>query len=485
MSTYIGLTIGPIYKTLSRAKKTGELWGSSYIFSWIMKKICYELYKSGKVILTPFSVDEELYKQRTDGAGLFHDRIIFKADQTDFNNMERIIMGVLEALSEDISGTIKEDKNAVLDFIRSYFRLYYVKLEIPQSDNILITVNKALDNLELMVKSDKPVEDNKNYLRKFLLNDNIKQSKLFKDGFGPNNKKYKSIPEICLGKEFDENIEDDECFEGIKEKYKKYIAIVRSDGDNMGAIINTLKSDKEYAEFSKKLFELAKESVEIIKKYGGTVLYAGGDDLLFLAPVIKVNDHKNNNGENIFDLINKIDSKFEVIFNDEINKLKKKPSLSYGVSISYYKYPLAEALEKSSKLLFEKAKTGVKNNISFEVLKHSGQVFGGLLHKKDVAYTKFTNLLTQSKVSGELLKSVLYKIHNDKPVISSIADNADRLKAYFDNNFNESIHADKKDYFDKVADYIKTLKDNCKDESYYDTLYGTVKFIKFLKEEGE
>ncbi len=39
---YIALTIGPIYKTLSSAKKTRELWGGSYIFSYIMKQIISE-----------------------------------------------------------------------------------------------------------------------------------------------------------------------------------------------------------------------------------------------------------------------------------------------------------------------------------------------------------------------------------------------------------------------------------------------------------
>jgi len=40
--TYIALTIGPIYKTLSSAKKTRELWGGSYLFSYIMKQIILE-----------------------------------------------------------------------------------------------------------------------------------------------------------------------------------------------------------------------------------------------------------------------------------------------------------------------------------------------------------------------------------------------------------------------------------------------------------
>jgi len=35
MMNYLALTIGPIYKTLSNAKKPKELWSGSYVFSYI------------------------------------------------------------------------------------------------------------------------------------------------------------------------------------------------------------------------------------------------------------------------------------------------------------------------------------------------------------------------------------------------------------------------------------------------------------------
>ncbi|NFP65947.1 type III-B CRISPR-associated protein Cas10/Cmr2, partial [Clostridium botulinum] len=43
--SYIGVTIGPIYKTIQLAKHTGELWASSYMFSYIMKNIIKEILK--------------------------------------------------------------------------------------------------------------------------------------------------------------------------------------------------------------------------------------------------------------------------------------------------------------------------------------------------------------------------------------------------------------------------------------------------------
>ena len=50
MKTYFALTIGPIYKTLSQAQKTREFWGSSYMFSWIMREIIVGLIDDKKTI---------------------------------------------------------------------------------------------------------------------------------------------------------------------------------------------------------------------------------------------------------------------------------------------------------------------------------------------------------------------------------------------------------------------------------------------------
>jgi hypothetical protein len=55
--SYTALTIGPIYKTLKNAKKTREIWGASYFFSFVIKEIVKELV--GKVtFITPYVKDE-------------------------------------------------------------------------------------------------------------------------------------------------------------------------------------------------------------------------------------------------------------------------------------------------------------------------------------------------------------------------------------------------------------------------------------------
>ena len=54
MSKYIGLTIGPIAKTLHQARKTREIWGASYLFSYLMKKIIKKLKDKDVKFVLPY-----------------------------------------------------------------------------------------------------------------------------------------------------------------------------------------------------------------------------------------------------------------------------------------------------------------------------------------------------------------------------------------------------------------------------------------------
>jgi len=82
MKHYIALTIGPIYKTLSNAKKTQELWASSYLFSYLMKEIIRKLTSGSGAIpynrfVVPY-VDQKIMDASTH-VGLFHDRFIYES----------------------------------------------------------------------------------------------------------------------------------------------------------------------------------------------------------------------------------------------------------------------------------------------------------------------------------------------------------------------------------------------------------------------
>lgn len=89
----------------------------------------------------------------------------------------------------------------------------------------------------------------------------------------------------------------------------------------------------------------------LINNYGGLPIYAGGDDLLFIAPVC------GKESKTIFDLIEEIDKEYKEKIQDMVEeRINIKTSMSYGISIIYYKYPLYEAWEIARNMLFGVAK---------------------------------------------------------------------------------------------------------------------------------
>ena len=167
--------------------------------------------------------------------------------------------------------------------------------------------------------------------------------------------------------------------------YQRYIAVVKADGDSMGKAFEETNNANA---LSKALFEFNKKAVEIIRKdFDGLPVFIGGDDLLFFAPIFTKNG-------SVFSLLECLDAAFHESIREKTNlkKQEEHPTLSFGVSVSYYKYPMFEALELADKLLTKaKAGDGEKNNIVFSVLKHSGQTRAALLHKGNIETLKEFN----------------------------------------------------------------------------------------------
>ncbi|HHD81392.1 MAG TPA: type III-B CRISPR-associated protein Cas10/Cmr2, partial [Campylobacterales bacterium] len=320
-----------------------------------------------------------------------------------------------------------------------------------------------------------------NKLSTILRGDN---SFLTKDAFGKKRKSFPSLPEISMSDILDQtDIKDlikyddelsfyaDTTYKDIMKRYHKYYAIVHADGDNMGKVIKNLKSKEDFQSFSKKLFDYCIKSNNIIDKYGAITIFAGGDDLLFFAPVV-------SNNETIFDLCHNISNEFDNLFKET------DATLSFGISIHYYKYPLYEALGNSRNLLFADAKSGDKNNIAFSVTKHSGQTFKSIIHKGDQKLYKNFRLFSSNIKGGKdidnFLHSIHHKIDTNKEILKNIADNKNKLKNFFCNYFNEDIHIEYRDFFTQLIDFIYEAYQKDRD-SAFDIVYATLRFIKFVQ----
>jgi CRISPR-associated protein Cmr2 len=321
------------------------------------------------------------------------------------------------------------------------------------------------------------------------------------------NETQKQFRKIKAGKKIEDS--EDEFIERVKRdiptvnesfrRYHKYIAIVKADGDNMGAAVTAMFESKpeKVEEIDKAILAFNLEAVNKIDDFGGKSIYLGGDDLLFFAPVC-------SDGKTVFDLVHSLsvdyNKRFAVVF--EGFDLETKPTLSFGISITYYKYPMNEALKIADDLLSEaKDKSLGKNAVAFRLMKHSGQFFGTRLAQDKVYYYRgsdtpentsdktpdFLRLVQNTRLEKEdaFLSSVMYRMREMDYLIKAILKdtaNKQRLESFFENNFNEGVHQTKRVFLNSVADYLwQVYKDSNKDaELALKTVFGTLRLIQFI-----
>lgn len=492
MTHYLAFTIGPIEYTLKQARKTRELWAASYTISALMRELLAVL--DGE-LLSP-TID----KPEKNGAGIYPDRCYLKMN--DATPAATVKAKIREAFGE----LAKKEKTNLPDVSR-FFRVFAAEIseaELEAGQSPIMALNHILDGLELQAlvpegeeKLVPILEQNIQDLYKdggrndvFILYDDRKQrlpsllelatselnlgdraGKYFNILTEPTNKAI--IEYQRRGKNTKKERKEAEKHEadaqerallqlksafGKDVKFRhKYVCFVLADGDAVGKTIGAIgNKDDAIREFSRKLGQFAGEAVKVTEAYGAIPVYAGGDDLLFIAPV------QNAEEQHIFDLLNSLDDIFQKIDLGEIGRNANPPfhitpTLSFGISVSYYKYPMSESLDAMRDLLYNHAKsfTG-KNAAAFRVLKHSGQAFGATLGKGGKAFSNFSGLL---KACGgqetAFLTSVMHKLTGLKPFLEDALQNGN-AEWFFKHHFNEQDHA--RSAADK---YLKAVRAFC------------------------
>lgn len=163
---------------------------------------------------------------------------------------------------------------------------------------------------------------------------------------------------------------------------RKYYALIRFDGDDMGKWLSgqflTIESDlfEFHRVLSRQLGAFAREARKIVNEHCGQTVYAGGDDFLgFL------------NLAHLFEVLRDLRSTFrrlvqDKIFTDTCNFTRvdqqQELTLSAGVVIAHYKMPLSSVIQWS-KTIEERAKNFKngqqhKNAIGIAVMPHSGNI---------------------------------------------------------------------------------------------------------------
>lgn len=464
MNKYLAITIGPIYKTMALARSTSELWGASYIFSFLTEKLIEKLQPLGTFIL-PVSDNAERIE-----AGLFPDRLLILLDkQSEFS------IGDFEALKDKLINECFGIK------IIPYLQVYSLIISLDDKIDPIQTIMPLLDSMEL--KQRYVEQYNKNQLKEFLLD--IKKW----DSFIPNyhfpslqriaSSDLKRYVDVALPDDIkivddslsvydkivinNENDKEEPIIKKLKKIYNKnneqrfryyhkYIAIVHADGDNISKALHSIYSIKGVEgvrSFSALLMSFGRKIYEKIKDYDGVPIYLGGDDMLFYAPV---RNDKHEQKQHILGLLKDLNDEFiETILNNEElagtitdwnsgitpynNRKRVDISLSFGVSIAYTKYPIKETLESSRDLLFKTAKNFPgKNAVSFKLQKHSGQTFDTTWRlfniekeKPEVSYNLFLEFVKSHIETDEnklidrnFLAALQYKLEPLTPLIIRI-----------------------------------------------------------------
>lgn len=412
---YIGITIGPILNTLEEAGSPAALWFASSFFSDLTRRLCRVITGEGgmedAVILSPYYSDQI---RMDDGVGKFHDRIIFFTEHYDRQRLEEMIVHVRGEMVQNFlypGQTLSEEDIAA--FLDKYLQIHFVVLDKEKiSGSSILAVSPYLDAMELMKTF--PADNACNPFKAIFggggsgSNEYLKKSLLFKSVMGSNNQfingqgNIRDIGEIasCMGR--------------LDKKLKKsrYFAVVQADGDGMGHFLEAL-DDAGVTGFSKACLDYAGEAADKIARFGGMTIYAGGDDLLFLAPV------ENGDGQNIFGLCRAICQLFEMKMAAVFPKSQAVPTISFGISIQYKKYPLYEALANAQRLLFDEAKKhcyrgmtdAAKNSMAIALQKHSGQTMALIVSNENQdILTKIVALGSSLADGEEAVTSVLFTL---------------------------------------------------------------------------
>lgn len=567
-NTYIALTIGPIYRTFSQAKRTRMLWGASYFFSYLLREIVYELIETQKIAKSDFlipDVDEVLKCHQNNssynGAGIFPDRFIFKSSLGDLKKVNTAIKNVLELIAKKMAEHLlnahefgsyyrnfADLEATITSQLQDFLQFYYTEKRIEEKGNILFSLYEDLDAVEL--QQSYLLDTDHNHLMNFLFRVSLRKpntkpkdnlvSFLSKDAFD-GKKDFESLIEIAtkgLIKLDEGKANEDKRYEPLLDKhlrnykldpdqqyidykdvedsqeqflqavkknfeteyrnYHKYVAVLYADGDGIGALLKRIGTDSEGLKaFSKKLIDFCKTVSEVIKNFGGSGIYLGGEDIFAFVP-IATSDANYQNLQTVFYLTQQFDSAFNTLF-DNFEPIKNgvipKPTLSYGISIAYYKAPLYEnmivAHDLMKKAKYADKRKDTKNTIGIRIEKHSGQYYDAFIEKRySASYQQIISLIaatTQSPTdtNRKFINSITHKLKDEIfwAMLKEIGDKPDRLDAFFENNFNEG-------FFKKepVLSYLISLKgliisvfkDYTEENNRKQVLYFTLRFIDFV-----
>ncbi|MCL1915078.1 MAG: hypothetical protein FWG10_14725 [Eubacteriaceae bacterium] len=486
---YGAITIGPVFDTISQARSVSELWTASYLYSWFSQQLVAKLQAEKAVMIAPKAIENV----DTKSVGCYSDRLYFELGSWNGNQkeFEKIVLRIKHDLAVVIISTLHMPRG--FEACKKYLdKAIYAKMAVvEQKDFNLSQLNKILNTYEtgydfVSIES----RDESDFIEQFLNRSILWRCKFIVEA---NMQKVQRIDSIASKAREIPYDKGDLTEDGAEEEFvsvdspriAKYYAIVYADGDGLGTYLENL-NQSDYEKTSEELIKTSGECAQSVRDFGGQPIYFGGDDMFFIAPVYNKEQNKhllaflgelrtifhnmskinqsNNNNKKYSIRRNKTRHQSQLKFtcatdSDRLLRWRRRTtSLSFGVSIAYYKYPMSQVIEDARGMLFGVAKeaewtTGKKNTIALQLRKNSGSTIKFALSpelletvclllncflNQDALHSLHWKILTQFDLLFELLYSFDCKIMGN-----SFEAANERLELWFKNNFNEAVHKER------------------------------------------
>ncbi len=177
-------------------------------------------------------------------------------------------------------------------------------------------------------------------------------------------------------------------------KLSPYYALLAADGDNMGKTIDAQTDPAKHQKMSQLLSKFAQAVPDIIRKYKGVPIYAGGDDVLAYLPLHTVLACAKELAERFSAAM------AEFAFEDQGTKIS--PTLSTGIVIAHHLTPLSDVLELARKAEKQAKKVTGKNGLAITLSKRGGvdRTIYGKWGKLDGRLDQLINLTRHDAISS-------------------------------------------------------------------------------------
>lgn len=143
---------------------------------------------------------------------------------------------------------------------------------------------------------------------------------------------------------------------GRDDQPSPYFAVLKADGDRMGATLSGMQSQEAHRNFSRQLSEFARDARRIIEDHRGCLVYSGGDDVLAFIPVDLCLDAARELHDNFGQKMKAATSQYGS---------DHAPTLSVGIAIGHCFEPLEDLL-RAAREAEHAAKAGTKHDKSDE-----------------------------------------------------------------------------------------------------------------------